>query len=91
MPTRATTAASTQVSVLSRWERLWGRRGNALTSDTDHGRAPAGPGGGPVVELEWGRPDSLQVRYDALARVFHAEPMVRGVRIRYAAITPDGA
>lgn len=86
----ATTAASTQVSVLWRWERLWGRSGNALTTDSNHGSAPSGRGGGPVVDLEWVRPDSLQIRYDTLARIFQTEPTVRSVRISYAAIATGG-
>lgn len=87
----ATTGVSTQVSVLWHWERLWGRSGNALITDTDHGHALAGTYGGPVVELEWLQPESLEVRYDAHARVFRAAPAARGVRISYAALRAGGA
>jgi hypothetical protein len=66
----ATTAASTQVSVLPAGRDASGR-GNVFVADDDHGRAsPAGPGGGPRVTVRWIDRRTLEVRYDGRARVF---------------------
>src|SRR5437016_6247727 len=45
----ATTAFSTQVSVLPAEGALGGGTGNVLIADTDRGQAPVGPGRGPDV------------------------------------------
>jgi hypothetical protein len=81
----ATTEAGTQVSVLAAGQALPDHGGNAFVADADHGRAPAGAGGGPVVEVAWEGDAALVVWHDARARVFTAEPVVEGVRIRYDA------
>src|SRR6266550_3254126 len=46
----ATTGFSTQVSVFRRDQRLPNEGGNLFAADTNHGAAPSGQGGGPVVE-----------------------------------------
>lgn len=83
----ATTGFSTQVSVLETTERLKGS-GNVFIADTDHGRAPAGPGGGPAIEVRWLAPDTLRVHYDARARVFARKQMAGGVVVAYAVALP---
>ena len=87
----ATTAFSTQVSLLPASRPLPEDGGNVFIADTDHGRAPAGPAGGPVVEVRWVKPAELEVRHDARARVFRADSLVTGVRIRFVAIPRPGA
>ena len=87
----ATTAFSTQVSLLSGSRPLPNDGGNVFIADTDHGRAPAGPGGGPTVQVRWVTPAELEVRHDARARVFTADSLVNGVRIRFVTIAPPGA
>jgi hypothetical protein len=87
----ATTAFSTQVSLLPASRPLPNDGGNVFIADTDHGRAPAGPAGGPVVEVRWVKPGELEVRYDARARVFRADSLVTGVRIRFVTIALPGA
>lgn len=83
----ATTAASTQVSILPISATLRAADGgNLFIADTGHGAAPAGPGGGPQVQVEWVGRNRLRLRHDHRARVFKAEPMVAGVRIEYVAL-----
>lgn len=69
----ATTGFSTQVSVLPAGGKLRGAAGNVFVAETDHGAAPSGPGGGPVVESVWIAEDRLLIRHHRLARVFVSE------------------
>lgn len=80
----ATTGFSTQVSILRAGERLPDESANLFIADTDHGRAPGGPGGCPDVHLTWADDDRLLVRHHPLARVFRAESRVNGVTATYA-------
>lgn len=79
----ATTGFSTQVSVLPAGGKLPNDGGNVFVADTDHGQAPSGPGGGPVVEAVWLHEDRLLIRYHRRARVFHSEPRFGGVDLVY--------
>ena len=79
----ATTGFSTQVSLLNANDKLPNETGNAFIADTDNGKAPEGPGGGPEVKLQWAGERELIVKYDKRARVFRSEPSVEGVTIRY--------
>jgi len=79
----ATTGFSTQVSLLRFSDRLPKSAGNTFIADTDHGKAPAGPGGGPDVNAQWTSGNELVVKYDKRARVFRFEESVGGVTIRY--------
>jgi hypothetical protein len=79
----ATTGFSTQVSVLAAGDSLRNEGGNAFTADDDHGAAPAGPGGGPVVTVRWLAPDTLEVRFHPRSRIFTREARVEAVAIRY--------
>ena len=87
----ATTAFSTQVSLLAAARPLPNEGGNVFIADTDHGRAPAGPGGGPIVEVRWVKPAELEVRHDTRARVLSADSLVNGVRIRFVTSALPGA
>ena len=79
----ATTGFSTQVSVIRGSHRLPNKTGNAFVADTDHGRAPEGPGGGPFVEARWISAAQLDIYHDTRARVFVADSLVEGIRIRF--------
>jgi hypothetical protein len=79
----ATTGFSTQVSLVRIGVALPDSGGNVFIADDDHGRAPAGPAGGPQVEVRWLASDTLEVRYDRRARVFKREPHAPGVEVRF--------
>lgn len=79
----ATTSFSTQVSVFAAESAVGNAAGNVFTSDTNHGAAPSGPGGGPVVRVDWRSPSVLVVSHDAAARVFVAESHVGEVKVNY--------
>ena len=78
----ATTGFSTQVSLLRARESLSGI-GNVFAADGDHGKAPAGPGGGPWVAVEWRGPDTLVVHRDSRARVFRADTLHGGIWVQH--------
>ena len=79
----ATTGFSTHVSLLSSSKKPPREPGNTFILDTDHGRAPTEPGGGPEVILRWVDERVLFVKYDKRARIFRSERSVDGVTIRY--------
>jgi hypothetical protein len=78
----ATTGFSTQLSLLRPTEQAV-RGGNVFVADTDHGRAPAGPGGGPRIAVEWRGGDTLIVRHHPNARLFRAESVHATITVRY--------
>jgi hypothetical protein len=87
----ATTDFSTQVSVLRKSESFRAKhtwyasssQANCFTCDSDHGKASAGPAGGPWVWVRWLSPDRLELSYDGYARVFLRQATVSGVRVTY--------
>jgi hypothetical protein len=79
----ATTGLTTQISVLPHGEKLSGK-GNVFIADADHGRAAAGPWGGPWAEMRWLAADHLQVTHARNARVFARLERKAHVRISYA-------
>lgn len=89
----ATTGFSTHVSVLATNQRFvtepsWlqsTRPGNVFVADTDHGNAPSGPGGGPVVRLEWIGPRQLRITHDKRARVSVRQSKIGIVDVEYLA------
>ena len=78
----ATTAFSTQISLLEASESLSGG-GNAFVSDG--GQIVEGLNG-PWVEIRWLGPSSLEVRYDASARLFEQDENVQSTRISYVPV-----
>jgi hypothetical protein len=78
----ATTGFSTQASLLPAGDPLRGS-GNVFIADTDHGKAPGGPGGGPQLAARWIAEDTLELRYHPQARIFRADSVQRGITIRY--------
>ena len=74
---------STQVSVLpvSTQHPLAG--GNVFGADTNDGRAPAMPSGGPTIAVKWISGQELQITYDSRVRVFQSEKTLGSVTITY--------
>lgn len=79
----ATTGFSTQVSILRSRHSLGDDTGNVFVSDTNHGAAPSGSGGGPEVGIRWMSSSSLVISRHRLARVFMAEPHVSDISVTY--------
>jgi hypothetical protein len=79
----ATTGFSTQVSILFEDEKLPDEGGNAFTADTNHGEAPSGQGGGPVVEVSWLSDNELLIKHDRRARALQPPQSPLNVRILY--------
>ncbi len=79
----ATTGFSTQVSVIARDKDLRNKPGNIFIVDCDHGKAPAGQGGGPVVKAGWDDNGKIFLQHHENARVFKAESGYKGIEITY--------
>lgn len=79
----ATTPFSTQASILRPAAELANDDGTLFSADTDHGRSPAGPGGGPEVRVYWEDARHVLLRHHAKARVFRAERVDGEVTVRY--------
>ena len=73
----ATTGFSTQVSVIKVDEKLQNTKGDVFSADTDHGKVPSGPGGGPAVEIIWKEPHQLQITHSQHARIFLAAKEIK--------------
>ena len=87
----ATTGFSTEVSVLRSRDSLPSDSGgNVFVADTDHGKAPAGPGGGPGVDVRWISPDTLEIRRDPRTRVFRTATNLGGVHVIHVSNPPGG-
>lgn len=82
----ATTGFSTQAALLSSSEALSNKSGNVFASDTNHGAAPSGQGGGPELQVAWRNANTVAISYHPAVRVFKAEPEVAGVRFTYSAV-----
>ncbi len=79
----ATTDFSTQVSILDAGEKLPPQGGNVFVCDSSHGKAPAGAGGGPPVEVTWIANDALKIIHDTDARIFFAANKYKNAEIVY--------
>eukprot|EP00456_Euglypha_rotunda_P093773 TRINITY_DN9916_c0_g1_i1.p2 TRINITY_DN9916_c0_g1~~TRINITY_DN9916_c0_g1_i1.p2 ORF type:complete len:150 (+),score=1.70 TRINITY_DN9916_c0_g1_i1:204-653(+) len=78
----ATPGFSTQASLLRVGAQLPDTAGNIFIADTNHGQAPAGPGGGPEVSVSWSADSSVTLSHHSAARVFKAISGFDGVKIR---------
>jgi hypothetical protein len=78
----ATTGFSTQVSILTRARTATGG-GNVFSADTDHGRVPAGRGGGPAVLVEWADARTVKIHYMRGARVFKQDTRHDDTDVQY--------
>jgi hypothetical protein len=85
----ATTGFSTQVSILRSSESLPNNGGNIFVADCDHGRAPAGPSGGPDIKVTWVSDSHLRIEHHPLIRLFKAEPVRRDIKIEYSPVQSD--
>ena len=79
----ATTGFSTQVSLLPRNNALGDQPGNAFIADTDHGKAPSAPYGGPEVMLTWLGNRELRVSYHKDARIFTSVDKVGSIHVQF--------
>lgn len=79
----ATTSFVTQVALVPAGLSVGVRTPYVFAATTDHGAAPQGPGGGPVVKVAWTSPSAFTVRYDRRAAVFKREPSYQGISISY--------
>jgi hypothetical protein len=78
----ATTGFSTHIAILPGSAPL--ADGSSLfVADTDHGAAPAGPSGGPAVQMQWLGEGILEIGHHHAARVLHAERQGLGVALQY--------
>ncbi|HEX6039189.1 hypothetical protein [Longimicrobium sp.] len=79
----ATTDYSTQVALIRHVDAP-PRDGEVLfVVDGDHGAAPAGPGGGPVVRIRWIDVNHLEIAHDPRARTFRHESAQGALRVTY--------
>ena len=79
----ATTGFSTQVSIISGDQSLGSGAANLFVADDDHGKVPAGVGGGPEVQVAWTSARSVRIARDREARVFLAKPAIAGISVEY--------
>ena len=79
----ATTGFSTQASLLRGGSDLANEAGNVFVSDTNHGAAPSGPGGGPNLGVYWESPTVVRLSYHPATRVSKSVANLEGVSIRY--------
>ena len=79
----ATTGFSTQVSMLEIGKQLPNESGNLFTADTNHGRAPGGDAGGPVVRVEVISAKQVRILHHPDARVFNHQNQWQGIAIEY--------
>jgi len=80
----ATVGFNTQVSVLPSGSKLPNDGGNVFVADGGQGNASSGP----FVAVSWTNDTELLVTYDRQARVFHNEPSVGNIRVRYEILGP---
>ena len=79
----ATTDFSTQVVLLSPSSKPTDSAASFFISDSNHGIAPRGAGGGPNVQVFWVTYGHLVVSHHQSARIFRAEQKVGAVEVRY--------
>jgi hypothetical protein len=54
-----------------------------FAADGNHGRAPAGNGGGPEIRLHWQAEDRLELQHHNFVRLIRSETQSEGVTIDY--------
>ena len=79
----ATTGFSTQASILKINEDLPNEPGNIFTSNTDHGKAPSGKGGGPELRVSVLDNNHIQLAYHEYASIGLCEKMYKNIKISY--------
>jgi hypothetical protein len=81
----ATTAFSTQISILKIGEALSGP-GNVFVADTNHGAAAATDWGGPWADARWLSPSDLLITHDEKARIFKSEYHQSSINVTFEKI-----
>jgi hypothetical protein len=79
----ATSASSTQASLVAASAPLPTGSANVFVADAAHGAAPSGAGGGPALHVRWEGPAVVVLGHDEKTRVFKSERHVTGVDVRY--------
>ena len=79
----ATTGFSTQISIIPTGSTLKNEGGNIFSANTNHGSAPAGPGGGPEVQINWLSDSHFRIQHHKLVRTLRAEKKAEGVKVEY--------
>jgi hypothetical protein len=79
----STTSFSTHVSILDRGTSLKDAGKSLFVADTNRGRAPSGPGGGPEIFVRWVSDNKLEIRHHRLARVIRADSRSKGINVTY--------
>lgn len=69
-------------------DKLGNWNGNIFVADTDHGAAPSGYGGGPVLIVRWESNEAINLGHHPLARIFKSETAFDGVQIHFT-VSPD--
>lgn len=82
----ATTGFSTQVSLLRSNMQLKNGSGNLFIADSDHGKIPSNPKGGPEVKIVWQGSKDLYIVHHKQARVFKAENKFNGINVNYTSL-----
>ena len=79
---------TTEVSVVP-YRRKPGGQGNVFSADSDLGRSPPAGHGGPRVDVGGLDARTLEIRYEARARVLRREPRHDGTSVRYVQGLPE--
>ncbi|MEJ2055674.1 MAG: hypothetical protein P8X42_17305 [Calditrichaceae bacterium] len=79
----ATTGFSTQASIIEKNGKLPNESGNIFIADTDHGKAPRGPGGGPELQVKIINGKLIRFSYHENARVFLKKKLFGEIKIEY--------
>jgi hypothetical protein len=82
----ATTGFSTQVSIIKNNKRIKSKPGNICVADTDHGKAPSGSDGGPIIKAIWLEENLVEIELHEKSRVFKQEREYNRVTIKYNTI-----
>lgn len=80
----ATTDFSTQASILEVGEELPDEVGNIFITDTDHGRAPSGKGGGPELRVRVLSIDTIELSCDYRSRIIFSQQEFKHIKIRFS-------
>jgi hypothetical protein len=74
---------NTEASLLPAGDQLPNGFGNLFVVDTDEGKAPAGPGGGPRVIASWSGHNEVTIGLDPNVQFLFAEQSLAGVKAKY--------
>lgn len=84
----ASTGFVSHVAILEAGEQLGRSTDLVFSADTDHGRAPAGPGGGPEIRARWAGANQLVLTHSGDARVIRSKATRGALHIRVERLYP---